>query len=833
MRRQGMLAAGRSARAAGVELDADADVTKTWKASGATANDTEGTDSDDVYLRRAHDVAWGPYKFNYVPSTTECVEDGVNTWEGKSLFETWSGTDTGLTITDGTTRYNGRPAKTQFGLRIYKAACPNSTTVKVGGMMEIPADATEVEIIFGITRRCTGDCAPFMVSVLDAATDHVKHRWCWNREGHEPAVQCDVNHTIPSDHMPPSPKWNRVKLNITDLMDSSKPSKLALEIYTSGDFRNLPTLPGEVGLGGRAMVLIDTLTFTQTVPPETLFESSTDNSGYDAQSLYCKQPFREVCGTDSWCFEKYRCYSGWCIEGNLRCNEFRNCPDDSDEVGCEYKNGFHAEFFLHHARQLQDTNVDVLSLTNPDLRLLDQEIEYDADDFWEKIHARDNFAVRWRGNLSLTAPGHYSFTFNTDADSTAKLRVQGLGVHSHNAWNVTSDSWITMPANIDLQLTLTYVHLRGPPHIDLQYTGADTQGSVTKLTKLEMDAKGQKMVTATMTGSRCDTMHCNLADALVLKPVPEKILCNSVPCTQVVDTRTCCTRQYKVVACGDYRTCALDMHGRPVCWGSWTGFNEQWKTHPGPFTDISTRGKYICAVLESTGMVDCWQPDHVSAPLVEYSLSGQFKNISVGGDHTCALRDTGYPACTGSSEHDQIYPPSNIEFTRVSAGETFSCGITVVTGTSDGSVKCWGANERGQATPPAATAHAYTHLAAGHSHACGITNGSAVCWGWNNEAQATPPSGYDFTQVAAGGMHTCALKADGNAVCWGANAEGQSSPVQEDAPYLTISAGKTHTCAIRKDHEIVCWGSNFEEDIDGSLMWRGQSEPPAAAAWER
>jgi len=37
-----------------------------------------------------------------------------------------------------------------------------------------------------------------------------------------------------------------------------------------------------------------------------------------------------------------------------------------------------------------------------------------------------------------------------------------------------------------------------------------------------------------------------------------------------------------------------------------------------------------------------------------------------------------------------------------------------------------------------------------------------------------PPTG-TFTQVSAGGYHTCGLKSDGNLACWGYNGYGQSN----------------------------------------------------------
>lgn len=815
-RREPVLTHRRSQEAGvSMELDASASATRQGEtsrfrqvapheASSAAAQAAAPAAAADL-PRAAGDVKWGSYRFQYLPFTDECVEAGVNTWEGKSLFEVWSGTDAGLTITDGATVNQGVIKETPKGLRIYKAACPNATTVKVGGTMEIPVGTMSVDLVFGITRKCTGDCAPFMVSVLDATTDAVKHRWCWNREGNAPDVLCDEVKYVPAE------KWNKASLNISNYTDFVSPIKLELAVYTSGDFRFLPTLPGEVGLGGRAMTLIDSLIFGPSERP--LPDSSFSNN-----CMFCRQSMRQTCKENSWCLDKYRCYAGWCTEGKARCNEIRNCPDDSDEVGCEYKMGFRGEFYLNHVRYLHSGSANIDDLRNPDVRRLHELIEYDATDWWEKFHVRENFAARFVGNFSITGGGHYYFDFPSSGDT--KLRITGMGSNSDKDFNVTSDSWINMPAG-KYQVKLDYIHLGGQPSLVLKYAGIDTRGQKKTLAR--------ELVSATMTGSRCDTMMCPVGNALAQKPDIEKLLCDTVPCKEQVDTRTCCSRQYKVIACGDHSTCALDVLGRPVCWGSWPGYNEQWKQHPGPFIDISTRGKYICAVLQETHMIDCWQPDNVSTPSIDYSPDGMFSNVSVGGDHSCALRDTGFAACTGANTEKQVDAPSNKEFMRVSAGESFTCGITAL----DRGVMCWGANERGQSTPPSGRGHnAYSHISSGKYHACGISNGTAHCWGWNNDAQATAPAGQDFTTVAAGGMHTCALKANGQAQCWGANGQGQAEPVTSDAPFSAISSGHKHSCAIRAaDKEVVCWGSNFEEADDGSMTWRGQSAPPPAGLW--
>src|SRR5437016_2640737 len=81
-----------------------------------------------------------------------------------------------------------------------------------------------------------------------------------------------------------------------------------------------------------------------------------------------------------------------------------------------------------------------------------------------------------------------------------------------------------------------------------------------------------------------------------------------------------------------------------------------------------------------------------------------------------------------------------------------------------------------------------------------------------------------FTQVSAGGSHTCALAADGRVYCWGSNENGQlgdgthnnhSSPkaVSGTLRFVQVSAGAHHTCAVTADNRAYCWGSNAEGQL--------------------
>jgi alpha-tubulin suppressor-like RCC1 family protein len=107
----------------------------------------------------------------------------------------------------------------------------------------------------------------------------------------------------------------------------------------------------------------------------------------------------------------------------------------------------------------------------------------------------------------------------------------------------------------------------------------------------------------------------------------------------------------------------------------------------------------------------------------------------------------------------------------------------------------------------------FTQVSAGGLHTCGLkTDGTVACWGSNigllgfpTVGQATPPLG-NFTQVSAGGYHTCGLRTEGTVACWGDNGDGEATPPV--GTFTQISAGSGHTCGLRTDGTVACWGWN-------------------------
>lgn len=176
---------------------------------------------------------------------------------------------------------------------------------------------------------------------------------------------------------------------------------------------------------------------------------------------------------------------------------------------------------------------------------------------------------------------------------------------------------------------------------------------------------------------------------------------------------------------------------------------------------------------------------------------------------------------------------------QVSAGKAHSCAVL-----SDETVRCWGANDRGQLgadvgerSPRPAQVEGLAGVAdvvTGDAHSCALTHGGAIfCWGDNAHGQLgrAGAGGHEPVRVlegeasvaiTAGARHTCALRQDGVVRCWGDNAFGQlgdktfspglSTTVGIEG-ILSIAAGEAHTCAINNQGKAFCWGNGLSGQL--------------------
>ena len=288
---------------------------------------------------------------------------------------------------------------------------------------------------------------------------------------------------------------------------------------------------------------------------------------------------------------------------------------------------------------------------------------------------------------------------------------------------------------------------------------------------------------------------------------------------------------FTAVSAGDAHTCGLRESGEIVCWGA-NGAG-QTDVPSGRFGAVSAGGAHTCGLREG-GEIVCWGANgagQTDAP------RGRFGAVSAGGAHTCGLREGGEIVCWGVNNHQQVDGVPGGRFGAVSAGwGGYSCGLR-----EEGAIECWGWLASGQNFWPRGR---FGAVGVGGAHTCGLREGGEiVCWGWDGSVEtciADPdmesteqvcskgepdgrldaPAG-SFTDVSAGGEHTCGLHRNGAIECWGKDSvvvwdsTGKEHEVRytgrTDAPagnFTAVSAGGSHTCAIRESGEIECWGSN-------------------------
>lgn len=206
----------------------------------------------------------------------------------------------------------------------------------------------------------------------------------------------------------------------------------------------------------------------------------------------------------------------------------------------------------------------------------------------------------------------------------------------------------------------------------------------------------------------------------------------------------------------------------------------------------------------------------------------------------------------------------------VASGGSHTCELV-----PDGTVRCWGRNDKGQLGDGTTTDRPHrvtvvledgaplggvTAISAGNSHACALLgDGTVRCWGENQRGQlgvsttATPPTsdprphpqsaitfgGTAATAITAGGDHTCVIlnTSPTTVRCWGFNDLGQlgngtttfgANPTptavfmtDTSGPELSgvtrIAAGQSHTCALTTDGTTggiaQCWGSNLSGEV--------------------
>lgn len=232
---------------------------------------------------------------------------------------------------------------------------------------------------------------------------------------------------------------------------------------------------------------------------------------------------------------------------------------------------------------------------------------------------------------------------------------------------------------------------------------------------------------------------------------------------------------------------------------------------------------------------------------VSFSWSSSDQSVAtVGGEGTVSAEGNGVASIRAtasgvSGSADLSVRAGELAWRSVSAGLVNSCAVT-----THRTLYCWGENAHGQLGEGLGNTGAPVLIEAGVTldvvtlgggQLCGLmADGTAYCWGNGSfgergdgatggfDPQPDPVTGgHQFTQISAGGNHTCGITAEGSGFCWGRNASGEVGdgttadrltpvPVAGDLRFVQISAGGApvvvHTCGVTNDGAAYCWGPN-------------------------
>lgn len=289
----------------------------------------------------------------------------------------------------------------------------------------------------------------------------------------------------------------------------------------------------------------------------------------------------------------------------------------------------------------------------------------------------------------------------------------------------------------------------------------------------------------------------------------------------------------------------------------------------------SSNGHFICGIAQS-GELFCWgetntpytfvTSTHPTASPLAINSDTDWAHVAVSFHHGCATKTDGRLFCFGNNQfgglgvgggnpNPNLFEVGGTGWKDVAVGEQHSCALRD-NGVADGGddLYCWGKNTNpafgtggaeGTDLPQQVTAGptAWKKITAGILQTCGIgIDDRGYCWGRSgfnyalgvgvgDQDDRDVPTQISLTASLQDIDHKaytgCAVTTGGELYCWGSNnflhggdAGGGSlqvpTKVGTDTDWESVARGETGTCALKTGGDIYCWGgATYGERGDG------------------
>ncbi|KAJ3681436.1 hypothetical protein LUZ60_015925 [Juncus effusus] len=223
------------------------------------------------------------------------------------------------------------------------------------------------------------------------------------------------------------------------------------------------------------------------------------------------------------------------------------------------------------------------------------------------------------------------------------------------------------------------------------------------------------------------------------------------------------------------------------------------------YSAVATGDDFLCGIISSNlTSMRWWSFGGGYNPLDgEVVYKGPLlEAISAGDSHVCGL--TSETQQTECWEWDDMAVPDDVIFTSIAVGKDFLCGIRKYCG----EIKCFGDDKGIVGNEPIGN---FTVLAAGSTHACAVSaSGNLTCWGHGAPKLDNMPA--DLISLSLGTNRTCILTSNGTVKCWGKGVKPPKGVAGME--FVSVEAKGDSICGVlMSNFSLICWGNeNFESN---------------------